>query len=85
MRTKFSLISSTAAAIGTVLLISVPGHAQTTQTAATTSSSPASSSSGSQAQANPITPAHNDGASGKSSRPYNQHGEPTPDFFQDPR
>jgi hypothetical protein len=59
------------------LLLASQGHAQTAQASATGANTPANAATGTQAQQDPVGPAHADGKAGKSSRPwFNERDEP---------
>jgi hypothetical protein len=86
MRIQFPFKILVAVTIVPLLLASQAGHAQTAQTSATAANTPANAATGTQAQQDPVGPAHADGKAGKSSRPwFNERNEDEPDLRSVPR
>jgi hypothetical protein len=77
MRIQFPFKMLVAVTIVPLLLGSQTGRAQTAQASATAANTPANAATGTQAQQDPVGPAHADGKAGKSSRPwFNERDEP---------
>jgi hypothetical protein len=86
MRIPFPFKILVAATIVPLLLASQIGHAQTAQANATAANTPANAATGTQAQQDPVGPAHADGKAGKSSRPwFKEHDQDEPDLRSVPR